>query len=104
MAKTISNTKSGGTKSVVNSNTKGLAVEKIQLINPNETLVKKEEKSLVVRNLAGKLVRRTDPDGVLDEIYDLIQEGEVFVREEESRIVVRNKAGKLVARKIRNVN
>jgi len=102
MAKTISNTKSGGTKSVVNSNTKGLAVEKIQLINPNETLVKKEEKSLVVRNLAGKLVRRTDPDGVLDEIYDLIQEGEVFVREEESRIVVRNKAGKLVARKIRN--
>ena len=102
MAKTISNTKSGGTKSVVKGNTKSLAVEKIQLINPNETLVKKEEKSLVVRNLAGKLVRRTDPDGVLDKIYDLIQEGEVFVREEESRIVVRNKAGKLVARKIRN--
>ena len=70
----------------------------VTLINPNETLVKKEAKSVVVRNKDGKLVRRTDPDGVLDDIYTLIAEGEVFVREEESRIIVRNKLGKLVAR------
>ena len=70
----------------------------ITLINPNETLVKKEAKSVVVRNKDGKLVRRTDPDGVLDDIYTLIAEGEVFVREEETRIIVKNKMGKLIAR------
>ena len=71
----------------------------ISLINPNETLVKKEEKSVVVRNKDGKLVRRTSPDGALKSVYALILEGEVFIREEESRIIVRNKDGKLVARK-----
>lgn len=71
----------------------------ITLINPNETLVKKEEKSVVVRNLAGKLVRRTSKTGALPEIYSLINTGEKFVREEESRIVIRTEAGKLVARK-----
>ena len=70
----------------------------VTLINPNETLVKKEAKSVVVRNKDGKLVRRTDPDGVLDDIYTLIAEGEVFVREEETRIIVKNKMGKLIAR------
>jgi len=93
--------------SEVNSNKKGVnnangsrgKNELITLINPKETLVKKEQKSVVVRNSEGKLVRRTDPDGVLDEIYTLIQEGEVLVREEESRIIVKNKAGKLVARR-----
>ena len=76
------------------------AVKKVSLINPNETLIKKEEKSIVVRNLDGKLVRRTDPSGILSDIYNLIQEGEVFIREEETRLVVRNLEGKLVAREI----
>ena len=99
MANRLSNTKGLSGK----SGTKGgasLVVKKINLINPNETLVKKEEKSVVVRNAAGKLVRRTDPSGVLPDIYNLIQEGEVFVREEETRLVVRNLDGKLVAREI----
>lgn len=78
----------------------GFAVKKVSLINPNETLIKKEEKSIVVRNLDGKLVRRTDPSGILSDIYNLIQEGEVFIREEETRLVVRNLEGKLVAREI----
>ena len=76
------------------------AVRKVNLINPNETLVKKEEKSIIVRNLDGKLVRRTAPSGSLSDVYDLIHEGEVFVREEETRLVIRNLEGKLVAREI----
>lgn len=71
----------------------------VSLINPNETLVKKEDRSVVVRNKDGKLVRRTSASGGLDSIYNLIAEGEIFVREEASRLVVRNKDGKLVARK-----
>ena len=99
MANSLSNTKSLTKKSSAKSGA-NFAVRKISLINPNETLVKKEEKSIIVRNKDGKLVRRKDPDGVLPDIYNLIQEGEVFVREEETRIIVRNSAGKLVARKI----
>lgn len=71
----------------------------VSLINPNETLVKKETRSVVVRNKDGKLVRRTSAGDRLEDVYSLINEGEVFVREEESRLVVRNKDGKLVARK-----
>ena len=99
MANSLSNTKSLTAKGITKSDA-NFAVQRISLINPNETLVKKEDKSIVVRNKDGKLVRRTDPDGALNDIYELIREGEVFVREEETRIIVRNKDGKLVARKI----
>lgn len=71
----------------------------VSLINPNETLVKKEERSVVVRNKDGKLVRRTSTSAGLNSVYNLINEGEIFVREEASRLVIRNKDGKLVARK-----
>lgn len=76
----------------------GLFDASVTLINPNERLVKKEIKSVVVRNEAGKLVRRTFGGDELPVVYDVIKEGEVFVREEETRVIVRTEAGKLVAR------
>lgn len=77
----------------------GVFEELITLIRPNEKLVKKETKSLVVRTKESKLVRRTAKTDLLLDVYNLINEGETFVREEENRVIVRNETGKLVARK-----
>ena len=50
----------------------------ITLIKPDERLIKKEEKSVVVRTVEGKLVRRTASSGILPETFGFMEEGEVL--------------------------
>lgn len=87
----------GNNKKITSANVDDEFVS-VTLINPNERLVRKETKSVVVRNMDNKLVRRTYNGEELPSVYDVIKEGEIFVREEESRIIVRTEDGKLVAR------
>lgn len=69
------------------------------LIKPGETLIKKEDSSVVVRTTEGKLVRRTDSDGEIASVYKLIKLNEVLVSIDGDSVVVRNESGKLVKRK-----
>lgn len=63
----------------------------ITLIKPDERLIKKEEKSVVVRTVEGKLVRRTASSGILPETFGFMEEGEVFVAETDKDITVLDK-------------